>query len=77
MFVGMVVGAVAVVAMMVGTVCGYGSIDTVAGAEIMNAVEVGDADARDSVCFVGGRGGMAGSDTKASHDNDHSWYHTL
>lgn len=72
-----VVTVVTVVTVMVGTVGGYSNIDTVAGAEVMDTVEVGHAYARDGVCFVGGGGDFPRGDAEAGHDDDHGRYHSL
>lgn len=72
-----VVTMMTVMAVMVGAVGGYSNIDTVAGAEVMNTIKVGDTYARDGVCFVRGGRDTARGDAEVGHDDDHGRYHSL
>lgn len=72
-----VITVVTMMAVMVGAVGGYSNIDTVAGAEVMNTIKVGDTYARDGVRFIRRRRDTARGDAEVSHDNDHSRYHSL
>lgn len=71
------VAVMTMMAVMIGAVGGYSNVDSVTSAEVMNTIEIGDADARNGVRFVGAGDDMPRGDAEASHDDDHSRYHSL